>query len=66
MEVRDLGKSIPGRGHSKCKGPEVSRSSEWPVGQRGMDGSVGGVEAGWGFRQGKPFEGFRRRVSDII
>lgn len=37
MEERDLGKSIPGRGHSKCKGPEMSRSSEWPVGQRGMD-----------------------------
>lgn len=59
--MRDLGKSIPGRGHSKCKGPEVSSRAEGH-GQ----GSLGGVEAGWGFREGKPFEGFRRRMSDLI
>lgn len=44
--------------HSKCKGPEVSRSSEWPVGQRGMDrGQWVGWRLGGGSEKGSHLRG---------
>lgn len=56
--MRDLGKSIPGGGHSKSKGPEVSRSSEWPAGQRGVDrGQWVGWRLGGGSEKGSHLRG---------